>query len=133
MDNLKPHWFAQVVGTSVMVLGVGFLSVGIGLVGWGLVWLVIILASLNLFAGFCLGCAMYYWLNHLNLPGFHKKPPAGIGVFLNWLVNSALVYRARRAEFIVPGFRPGTPGILYFTTPECVPCKTVQRPALERL
>ncbi|NIR96491.1 MAG: thioredoxin family protein, partial [Gammaproteobacteria bacterium] len=25
----------------------------------------------------------------------------------------------------------GVLGILYFTTPNCVPCKTVQRPALE--
>jgi thiol-disulfide isomerase/thioredoxin len=29
--------------------------------------------------------------------------------------------------------RPGTPAILYFTTPECAPCKTIQRPALQRL
>jgi thioredoxin 1 len=29
--------------------------------------------------------------------------------------------------------RPGVPAILYFTTPECAPCRTAQRPALERL
>jgi len=29
--------------------------------------------------------------------------------------------------------RPGIPAILYFTTPTCVPCKTVQRPALAHL
>jgi thiol-disulfide isomerase/thioredoxin len=29
--------------------------------------------------------------------------------------------------------RPDTPAILYFTTPECAPCKTIQRPALQRL
>lgn len=28
---------------------------------------------------------------------------------------------------------PGVPAILYFTTPTCVPCRTQQRPALERL
>lgn len=29
--------------------------------------------------------------------------------------------------------QPGLPVILYFTTPMCVPCKTQQAPALERL
>ena len=36
----------------------------------------------------------------------------------------------------VPGLerlRPGVPVLLYFTTPTCAPCKTVQRPAIERL
>jgi hypothetical protein len=31
---------------------------------------VIALASLNLFAGICVGCLMYYWFNRLGLPGF---------------------------------------------------------------
>lgn len=31
------------------------------------------------------------------------------------------------------GGRSGVPAILYFTTPDCVPCKTVQAPALETL
>lgn len=30
-------------------------------------------------------------------------------------------------------WQAGTPGILYFTTPECTPCRTMQRPALARL
>jgi thioredoxin-like negative regulator of GroEL len=29
--------------------------------------------------------------------------------------------------------RPGVAAILYFTTPTCQPCKTVQRPALRKL
>jgi hypothetical protein len=45
--------------------------------GWSLVWLVIALAALNLFAGFCVGCAVYYWLARLNVPGFAQHPPAG--------------------------------------------------------
>ena len=40
------------------------------LVGWVLTWIVIALASLNLFAGICVGCLMYYWLNRLGVPGF---------------------------------------------------------------
>jgi thioredoxin 1 len=29
--------------------------------------------------------------------------------------------------------REGVPAILYFTTPDCLPCKTVQSPAIETL
>ena len=46
--------------------------------GWVLSWLVIVLAALNLFVGFCAGCAVYYWLHRLQVPGFSKTPPAGI-------------------------------------------------------
>jgi thiol-disulfide isomerase/thioredoxin len=34
---------------------------------------------------------------------------------------------------LLRGLKPGVPIILYFTTPTCVPCKTQQTPALERL
>ena len=30
----------------------------------------IVLAGLNLFAGWCAGCTVYYWLNRLGVPGF---------------------------------------------------------------
>jgi hypothetical protein len=76
-DNPEPHRFAQGFGAGVMALGVGFLFGGGAVAGWGLVWLVIALAALNLFAGFCAGCAVYYWLNRLNVPGFAKAAPNG--------------------------------------------------------
>ncbi len=38
--------------------------------GWALSWIVVALAALNLFAGICVGCLMYYWFNRLGLPGF---------------------------------------------------------------
>ena len=31
------------------------------------------------------------------------------------------------------GFKPGIPAILYFTTPDCQPCKTLQQPAIQQL
>lgn len=31
------------------------------------------------------------------------------------------------------GYRPGHPAVLYFTSPDCAPCESVQRPALDRL
>lgn len=47
------------------------------------------------------------------------------------LLNRGLLWRARRKGNLPPGFQPGRPAILYFTTPECAPCKTLQRPALQ--
>jgi thiol-disulfide isomerase/thioredoxin len=29
--------------------------------------------------------------------------------------------------------QPGIPAIIYFTTPDCIPCRTRQQPALERI
>ena len=77
MDNAEPHRFAQGFGGIVLAAGSLAVSLGAPILGWALVWLVIALAALNLFAGFCMGCAMYYWLARLNMPGFSKAPPAG--------------------------------------------------------
>jgi molybdopterin converting factor small subunit len=76
-DNPEPHRFAQGFGAVVMAGGTIALYAGLGSLGWGLVWLVTALAALNLFAGFCVGCAVYYWLHRLNVPGFAKEPPTG--------------------------------------------------------
>lgn len=76
-DNPEPHRFAQFLGFLFMALGSLALFLGANVLGWGLVWLVAALAALNAFGGFCVGCAVYYWLNRLHLPGFNKQPPAG--------------------------------------------------------
>lgn len=76
-DNSEPHVFAQGFGAVVLGLGVIALLAGQAVLGWSLVWLVVALAALNLFVGFCAGCAVYYWLNRLHLPGFVKAPPDG--------------------------------------------------------
>jgi len=76
-DNPEPHRFAQSFGSVVLLAGTIALMAGVDLVGWILVWVVIALAALNLFAGFCVGCAMYYWLNRMHVPGFVKSPPPG--------------------------------------------------------
>jgi hypothetical protein len=77
-DNPEPHRFAQFLGFIFMTAGSAALFLGAGVLGWGLVWLVVALAALNAFGGFCVGCAMYYWLGILKVPGFTKAPPAGI-------------------------------------------------------
>jgi thiol-disulfide isomerase/thioredoxin len=53
---------------------------------------------------------------------------------LAWRIAASAPLRRRRADDLgLPGYRPGLPGILYFTTPGCAPCETIQKPALERV
>ena len=76
-DNREPHIFAQGVGGIFLLASSLALFLGVSLAGWILAWIVIALASLNLFAGFCVGCAMYYWLHTLKVPGFNQTAPQG--------------------------------------------------------
>ena len=58
---------------------------------------------------------------------------AGLGLAVYWLVNRILLMRARAKVPALKMAHLGTPVLLYFTTPTCVPCKTVQRPAIQRV
>jgi hypothetical protein len=78
IDNPEPHRFAQLVGGTFVTLGVIALLAGAGMIGWLLPGIVIVLASLNLFAGWCAGCMMYYWLNRLGVPGFNHAKIEGV-------------------------------------------------------
>ena len=55
----------------------------------------------------------------------------GVGVY--WLMNQFLLSRAKNNVSSLLHPLPNKPVIVYFTTPDCAPCKTVQRPALEKL
>ena len=50
-----------------------------------------------------------------------------------WLVTRIVLARARRGGQGIGSFTPGTPGVVYFTTPTCVTCKAAQAPALREL
>ena len=71
-DTPAPHLFAQGVGAIVLGLAVLAFATGGVVAGWLLTALVIVLAAINLFAGFCAGCFIYFQLErrgvHLNLP-----------------------------------------------------------------
>jgi thioredoxin 1 len=60
----------------------------------------------------------------------------GVGVTA-WIgFNRLSVRRAARrapADPLLAQLREGVPAILYFTTPFCEPCRTLQKPALARL
>lgn len=61
---------------------------------------------------------------------------AGI-IILGWilfqLANRVVLRRAGGHSHPAGLFQPGKPALLYFTTPDCAPCKTTQRPAIQRL
>jgi molybdopterin converting factor small subunit len=76
-DHPEPHRFAQALGSAFLLAGWLALAVGLEAAGWALAWIVIALAALNLFAGLCIGCLVYYWLSRIGAPGFSKSPPDG--------------------------------------------------------
>lgn len=55
------------------------------------------------------------------------------GVIFYQLGNRWILHRAARLPQIAGFGSPRKPTLLYFTTPNCTPCKTIQRPAIERL
>lgn len=57
---------------------------------------------------------------------------AGYKILRRWQVVRA-VRRVAANDPLVSGLRPGVPAILYFSSPVCAPCHTLQRPALQRL
>ncbi|GAB4479798.1 MAG: hypothetical protein OHK0031_00430 [Anaerolineales bacterium] len=57
----------------------------------------------------------------------------GAGWLLFTLFNRRTLAGAQNLADRFDSYRPGLPALIYFTTPTCAPCKTVQRPAIERL
>jgi len=57
----------------------------------------------------------------------------GLGTFVYWLINQRLLMRARSSVFTLFNELPNKPVLVYFTTPDCAPCKAVQRPAIDRI
>jgi len=74
IDNPEPHRFAQGFGGIVLLAAIAALLGGVAALGWVLAGLVVVLAALNLFLGFCAGCFVYYQLHRLGVPGFARSP-----------------------------------------------------------
>jgi prepilin signal peptidase PulO-like enzyme (type II secretory pathway) len=66
-DIPQPHLFAQMVGGLMLVAATAALFLGAQVLGWVLVAIVVSLAAVNLFLGFCAGCFMYYQLARRGL------------------------------------------------------------------
>jgi thiol-disulfide isomerase/thioredoxin len=56
---------------------------------------------------------------------------SGLGVAAYLLFNRVTLARATSKVKRFASYRPGLPALVYFTTPSCAPCKTIQRPAIE--
>jgi thioredoxin 1 len=56
-----------------------------------------------------------------------------VGALGYWFINQRLLSRARNNVSTLFSKLPNKPVIVYFTTPDCAPCKTVQRPALNQV
>ena len=71
-DDPQPHLFAQGLGGLMLVAALVSWFVGLPMLTWLLTLIVVVLAGVNLVAGFCLGCFIYYQLAqrgiHANLP-----------------------------------------------------------------
>jgi hypothetical protein len=61
-DDPRPHLFAQGVGALVLTIASVALLLGASLLGWLLAGVVVALAAINLFLGFCMGCFIYFQL-----------------------------------------------------------------------
>ncbi len=57
----------------------------------------------------------------------------GVAAFAYWIINQRLLMRARHNVFTLFSALPNKPVLVYFTTPDCGPCKTIQRPAINRI
>lgn len=55
------------------------------------------------------------------------------GMLAYWFICQRLLVRARNNVLTLFPTLPDKPVIVYFTTPDCAPCKTVQRPALNQI
>ncbi|MFN8490338.1 MAG: DUF4395 domain-containing protein [Caldilineaceae bacterium] len=73
-DEMQPHLFAQGVGGIFLMLSVLAFVAGSAWVGWLLAGIVAVLAAVNLFLHFCLGCFIYFQLARrgirMTLPGW---------------------------------------------------------------
>jgi hypothetical protein len=73
-DDPAPHLFAQGLGGLVLLAATVALIAGAPLAGWTLAGVVVVLAAVNLFLRFCLGCFIYYQLARrgirLDLPAW---------------------------------------------------------------
>jgi thiol-disulfide isomerase/thioredoxin len=56
-----------------------------------------------------------------------------VGYILGTRRQLSQVGKKKSTQMAIESLRPGVPAILYFWSEECAPCKTVQKPALERL
>ena len=68
-EDAAPHRFAQGMGAGVLAIAIVAFLAGAWTLGWALALLVVVLAGVNLFFGFCAGCFVYFQLQRLGVIG----------------------------------------------------------------
>ena len=81
LDNIQPHKFGQLVGALTVLIALGLMQIGYPLAGWSVVALLIALTVIS-YAGWCIGCFMYYQLHRLGIGGFFKHSSKDKSVLL---------------------------------------------------
>jgi hypothetical protein len=71
IDNVEPYRFANMIGIVVSGSAAYLIYSGNATVGWGLVWVMMILGSLAFF-GWCAACWMYYMFQKMGIKGFFR-------------------------------------------------------------
>lgn len=71
-DDPAPHRFAQGFSGVTTLASAALVAVGVP-VGWLLAWLVVVLAGLNVFVGFCAGCFTFRQLQRVGLLGHTRS------------------------------------------------------------
>lgn len=66
-ESAQPHRFAQGMGGVVLLLASAALFLGAPVLGWALALIVVVLAAVNLFFGFCAGCFIFFQLQQRGL------------------------------------------------------------------
>jgi hypothetical protein len=66
-DDPAPHRFALGFGAVVVLIGALLLRLDFAALGWALMLLVVLLAAINFFFNFCVGCQIYYLLGRVGL------------------------------------------------------------------
>lgn len=81
LDNIQPHKFGQLVGVMTIALALVLMHFNFTSAGWGIVILLIMLTAIS-YAGWCVGCFLYYQLNRFGFGGFFKHAPTDKTVFI---------------------------------------------------
>lgn len=80
LDNIQPHKFGQLIGAATVIIALALFEYGFTVAGWGVVVVLIALTVVS-YAGWCIGCFLYYQFNRLGLGGFFRHAPKDRGVF----------------------------------------------------
>lgn len=80
LDNIQAHSFGQFVGAITAAIAVALLMQGYDLAGWIVTGVLIGLTFIS-YAGWCIGCFMYYQINRMGIRGFFKHSPTDKSVF----------------------------------------------------